>query len=382
MLYKRIFQSPRHNFFLFGPRGTGKSTLMQQEFPNAIYINLLLPEVLRSFLARPEQLFQLIDANPSKNTIIIDEIQNAPAILSGVHQLIEQKKNLQFILTGSSSRKLKRTGADLLGGRALKCMLHPFMAKEIEDIFKLDVALQKGMLPLLIPAENPKAVLDAYVNLYLREEIQAEGLVRNIENFSRFLEVISFSHAALLNVSNISRECEVKRKTVENYLQILKDLLLSFELKVFDKRAQRELSAHQKFYLFDAGIFQALRPRGPLDRKEEIEGTALEGMVAAHLIAWNDYGHDKHQIAFWRTRSGLEVDFIVYGENTFFAIEVKNGNQVHTTDLRSLKEFKKDYPMAELIFLYRGKERLLVDGIHCIPCEQFLLALTPNKSLI
>jgi predicted AAA+ superfamily ATPase len=380
-LIKRFFPEIDKNFFLFGPRGTGKSTLMHMRFENALWINLLLPEVLRSFLARPERLSELVMADQKKSIIVIDEVQKAPQLLSVVHHLIEEKRGWQFILTGSSARKLKHTSANLLGGRALKRVLHPFMAAELGKNFSLSDALQNGMLPLLYQEKHPHDVLQAYITLYLREEIQAEGLVRNVENFSRFLEVITFSHASLLNLSNISRECEVKRKTVENYVEILEDLLLAFRLPIFSKRAQRELSSHPKFYLFDAGVYHVLRPKGPLDRAEEIQGAALEGLIASHLQAWNDYSADKYTLAFWRTRAGLEVDFIVYGENGFWAIEVKNAKKISSIDTRGLEAFLEDYPMAKAILLYRGKEYLQIKNVLCVPCEEFLLQLRPDYPL-
>ena len=225
-------------------------------------------------------------------------------------------------------------------------------------------------------------MLAAYISLYLHEEIQAEGLVRNTEKFSRFLEAISFSHGSLLNVSNIARECEVKRKTVENYLSILEDLLLCYQLPVFTKRAQRQLISHNKFYLFDSGVFSTLRPKGNLDRPEEIGGAALEGLVAQHLQAWKDYNDTKHQLAFWRTKAGLEVDFIVYGELGFWAIEVKNTKRVNSSDLRGLRAFLKDYPKAKAILLYRGTEKIISGGVLCIPCEDFLKSLKPNHAII
>lgn len=380
-LYKRFFKEPKQSYFLFGPRGTGKSTLIKMRHPGALWIDLLLPDVLRTYLARPEYLIQILEGQPVNSTIVIDEVQKVPSLLTAVHAVIEQKKGHQFILTGSSSRKLKRTGADLMAGRALKKMLHPFIASEMNSNFRLQDALTLGMLPLLTDKENPKEVLESYVDLYLREEIQAEGLVRNLEAFTRFLEVVSFSHASLLNVTNIARECEVKRKTVENYLDILEELLLAYRLPVFLNRAQREMSAHPKFYLFDAGVFRTLRPRGPLDRPEEIEGAALEGLVAQHLLAWSDYSDSSYQIAFWRTRSGTEVDFVVYGENGFWAIEVKNSTKVQPQDLRGLEAFKKDYPMAKAIFLYRGADRFVQKDVLCIPCEEFLLGIKPNQPL-
>lgn len=283
--------------------------------------------------------------------------------------------------TGSSSRKLKQAGGDLLAGRALQRQLHPFMAAELGEHFSLEKALQVGTLPVLLDVPNQRDALQAYVGLYLKEEIQAEGLVRNLESFSRFLEIISFSHASLLNVTNIARECEVKRKTVENYIEILEELLLAYKLPIFSKRVQRELSTHPKIYLFDAGVFRTLRPRGPLDRVEDIEGVALEGLVAQHLRAWNDYSAEKHDIGFWRTRSGLEVDFVVYGPKDFWALEVKNATKIYPVDTKPLEAFLVDYPMATAILLYRGTERLWQKGVLCLPCDEFLLALKPNELL-
>ena len=378
----RLFNEPEQSFFLFGPRGTGKSTLLKTKYPDALWIDLLKPDSLRHYLSYPEKLYELINGNPNQNVIIIDEIQKAPALLSIVHKIIEEKQKKQFILTGSSSRKLKHTGADLLGGRALKRTLHPFMATELGHYFNLSHALKNGLLPLLFESNNPDDQLNAYINLYLQEEIQAEGLVRHIENFSRFLEAISFSHGSLLNITNIARECEVKRKTVENYIDILEELLLAFHLPVFSKRAQRELSTQPKFYLFDAGVFSALRPKGPLDRKEEIDGAALEGLIAQHLRAWNDYSDKKCSLHFWRTRSGLEVDFIIYGEHTFCAIEVKNAKRIYSQDIKSLKAFLKDYPIATALLLYRGSERIEIDNILCMPCDEFLINLKPNQPLL
>lgn len=380
-LVNRFFVPRSEHFFLFGPRGVGKSTFMKMHFKEAIYIDLLSPKTLRELLARPERLREMISlsAYASVQPIIIDEIQKAPSILSVVHQLIEEKVPYQFILTGSSARKLKRVSANLLGGRALKCTLYPFMASELQEDFSLVQALQYGLLPLLRNKVNPEETLNAYIELYLQEEIQAEGLVRQIDNFARFLEVISFSHGALLNLSNIARECAVKRKTIENYLSILEDLLLAFQLPVFTKRAQRALISHAKFYLFDPGVFRVLRPQGPYDYKEEMEGAALEGLVAQHLKSWNEYSGKKHHLYFWRTRSGVEVDFIVYGSQVFWAIEVKNSTHVDPQDIKGLEAFLEDYPQAEGLLLYRGQESLKLKNILCLPCEVFLKQLNPHQ---
>lgn len=376
----RFFKDPERSYFLFGPRGTGKSTWVKKSNPDAIHIDLLKPDVERQLVAYPERLGELVPKGTTA-TIFIDEVQRAPSLLTVVHDLIEQKSGFKFILSGSSPRKLKREGADLLGGRALHRQMHPFMAAELGEQFDLKNALIYGMLPIVMGDPEPAQVLQTYISLYLKEEIQTEGLIRNFASFVRFLEAISFSHASQLNIANVARECEVKRGTVQNYIQILDELLLAFELPVFRKRAQRELVQHPKFYLFDAGIFTALRPKGILDAVTEIEGLALEGLVAQHLKAWSDYSTDKHEICYWRTRAGLEVDFVIYGPLGFWAIEVKNSTKVHPGDLKGLQAFCEDYPAAKAVLLHRGSMRFVERGIECIPCEDFLLGLRPNQSL-
>jgi predicted AAA+ superfamily ATPase len=255
------------------------------------------------------------------------------------------------------------------------------MAAELGPRFSLASALRDGMLPLVLAAPDPQAALRAYAALYLREEVQAEGLVRNLGAFSRFLEAASFSHGAVLNVANVARECRVERKVVEGYVGILEDLLLAFRLPVFARRAKRETTAHPKLYLFDAGVFRSIRPAGPLDRPEEIEGAALEGLIAQHLRAWAAYRDAGDALHFWRTPAGVEVDFVVYGPETFTAIEVKNTARVRPEDLRGLRAFRADHPQAGAVLLYRGLDRLDLNGVLAVPCEPFLRALTPATSL-
>lgn len=375
----RFFDPPAGSFFLFGPRGTGKSTLVRQTYSEAIYIDLLDPEVHRSLSARPEQLREKLAASERPTTVIIDEIQKVPALLDLVHSLLEEKAGLRFILTGSSARKLRRQGVDLLAGRAILTSLHPFMAAELGDGFHLDDALRCGLLPVVLDSTEPERTLASYATLYVREEVQMEGLVRDIGSFSRFLEAVSFSHASPLNISNVARECEVGRKTVETWIDVLEDLLIAYRVPVFAKRARRALSAHPKFYLFDAGVYRALRPMGPLDRPEEIGGHLLEGLVGQHLRAWIDYSGTDTRLYFWRTRSGVEVDFVLYGREGLCAIEVKSARRLHPQDLRPLKAFREDYPESIRILLYRGNEPLVREGIHCLPCEGFLRGLRPGE---
>lgn len=380
-LIDRFFKKPSESFFLFGPRGTGKSLWVNSHLKESLRLDLLEPEVYRRYSAYPERLREWVEGNPTKRQIVIDEVQKIPELLSVVHRLMEEKRDLQFILTGSSSRKLKRTGVDLLAGRAVIRTLHPFMAAELGKNFEFRRALEIGLLPLVWTSKNPRDVLKTYHALYLREEVQLEGLVRNIGQFGRFLEAVSFSHASVLNVANIARECEVERKTVEGYVEILEDLLLAYKIPIFTRRAKRETVVHPKFYLFDAGVFRTLRPQGPLDRVEETDGAALEGLTIQHLRAWNAYRGDRNQLYYWRTRSGLEVDIIIYGEDGLWAFEVKNSKKIRPEDLRPLKAFKEDYSESQNIFLYRGSERLKKGDIWCIPCEEFLKILHPDKSL-
>jgi predicted AAA+ superfamily ATPase len=378
----RFFRGPEGSFFLFGPRGTGKSTWLRASRQGAIWLDLLDPEAQRLYQARPERLRELIAGHPEASDVVIDEVQKVPALLDVVHGLVESERKLRFVLTGSSARKLRRGDWNLLAGRLLEANLHPFMAAELGKAFNLQRALEIGLVPLVWGAADPVQTLRAYASLYLREEVQAEALVRDVGAFARFLEAISFSHGSLLNLAEVARECQVGRKTVEGYLDIVEDLLLSFRVPVFTKRARRHLVAHDKFFYFDAGVYRSLRPAGPLDRPEEIEGMALEGLIAQHLRAWVAYRGMGAQLYYWRTKSGSEVDFVVYGSEVFTAIEVKRSCNVHSTDLRALRAFREDYPEASACLLYMGKERLAIDGIPCIPCEDFLRELHPDRAVL
>jgi predicted AAA+ superfamily ATPase len=377
----RYFRESQQSFFLFGPRGTGKSTWLKHHHPEALLLDLLDPEVFRAYSAKPERLREVVEAQGLGTTIIVDEIQKLPQLLDVVHLLMESREGLRFILTGSSARKLKRSGVDLLAGRALVRTLHPFMASELGKGFSLKDALAVGLIPLVVDSSNPEDTIRSYAAVYLKEEVQTEGLVRSIGGFSRFLESISFSHGAVLNISDVARDCQVERKTAEGYVSILEDLLLAFRIPVFSRRAKRTLSSHPKFFYFDSGVFRSVRPRGPLDSPQEIEGAALEGLVAQHLRAWIAYSGDQSTLFFWRTKSGTEVDFVVYGKDVFCALEVKNTAKINPKMLQGLLAFKEDYPEAQILFLYRGRERLKIKEVLCLPVQEFLLNLEPEKRL-
>lgn len=378
----RFLQAHAGSFFLFGPRGTGKSTWLRALQGQALWIDMLDPETFRLFQARPERLQERIAAQPQVTDVVIDEVQKVPALLDVVHQLVEGARPLRFILTGSSARKLRRGAANLLAGRLTELNMHPFMAAELGETFDLQRALEIGLVPLIWSAQEPQNTLRAYASLYLQQEVQAEALVRNVSGFARFLEAISFSHGSLLNLAEVARECQVGRKTVEGYLEILEDLLLSYRLPVFTRRAKRHLVAHDKFFYFDAGVYRSIRPKGPLDSPEEVEGMALQGLIAQHLRAWVSYRNMPAELSYWRTKSGSEVDFVVYGEDVFVAIEVKRSRNVHHTDLRALKAFKEDYPEAQVCLLYMGQEEIKISDVLCLPCETFLKRLRPTSPIL
>jgi predicted AAA+ superfamily ATPase len=361
------------SFFLFGPRGTGKSVWVHEQFPDALYVDLLDSEVYNDLLASPRRLENKIPPGHS-GWVVIDEVQKVPEILDEVHRLIEGRR-LKFALTGSSARKLKRRGVNLLAGRALTLSMHPLTCGELGKDFDLKHSLRFGQLPSAYVEKDPQGYLESYVKTYLREEVQQEGLVRNLGAFARFLETASFSQGGLLNVSQVASDSKVDRKVVESYFAILEDLLLAARLPPFTRRAKRRLAAHPKFYFFDAGVFQTLRPRGPLDAAEEIAGAAVETLVFQELRALNDYLRLGYRLHYWRTATGHEVDFVLYGERGLVAIEVKRGSRLRGDDFKSLSLFLADYPMAKCWLVHGGTRREHEGGIQACPVGEFLREL-------
>ena len=344
-------------------------------------VDLLRSEEYRRLAARPERLRERVRAAPPGTDVVVDEVQRVPELLNVVHHLIESGGGYRFVLTGSSARKLRRGGVNLLGGRALMRSMHPFMAGELGCRFDLDTSLRLGTVPTVVSSDDPKSALAAYASLYVEQEVRAEGLARDVGSFSRFLEAASFSHAATLNISEVARECETSRSTVAGYIELLEDLLLAFRLPVFTRRAKRRLVAHPRFFYFDCGVFRSLRPAGPLDRPTEIGGPALEGLVAQHLRAWLAYSGNDARLYYWRTRGGAEVDFVLYGAGGFWAFDVMNADRVRPADLRGLASFRDEYPEARRILLYRGEHRLVRKGVLCLPVEAFLVGLAPERGI-
>ena len=364
---------PKQSTFLFGPRGTGKTSWLRSEYKNSVYIDLLEANVYNRLLAYPQRLEEMIPEDVV-GPVIIDEIQKAPELLNEVHRLIEKIK-ITFVLTGSSARKLRKAGSNLLAGRALTKRMFPLTPHELGEAFQFEKALKVGLLPTIYDVDkdiDAEEYLSSYIQTYLKEEVLQEGLTRNIGVFTRFLEAASFSQGEVLNISSVARECNVNRKMAENYFEILEDLLIASRLQVFQKKSKRKMIQHPKFYYFDVGVYRAIRPKGPLDSPEEIDGAAIETLTFQTLSAWIEYSSKKLSLYYWRTQNGEEVDFVLYGEDGLVAIEVKRKARFDRRDLKGLKAFKSDYPFCKAIFAYGGSESLQIDGIKIRSLDEVL----------
>lgn len=370
-MYSRLIKPPKDkSFFLFGPRGTGKTTWVKTAFPESVYIDLLEAELFNDLLANPQRLSNFIPIG-FKDWIVIDEVQRVPELLHEVHRVIENKK-YKFILTGSSPRKLKRKGPNLLAGRALTLSMHPLSVVELGKDFQLKHSLEYGQMPSVYTQSEPKKYLEAYVKTYLEEEIRQEGLTRNLAAFTRFLEAASFSQGSVLNISSVARDCAVERKVVESYFTILEDLMIAYQVPVFSKKSKRRLVAHNKFYFFDAGVYRTLRPMGPLDAPEEADGVALETLFLQELVVLNNVLNFGYKIYYWRTSNGREVDFVLYGPKGLLAFEVTKTGRINSAVLGGLKSFLSDYPMAKAYFVYGGNRRMHEGKIEIVPVLEAL----------
>ncbi|MEI8078106.1 MAG: DUF4143 domain-containing protein [bacterium] len=374
-MYTRLLKRPLElgqSFFLFGPRGTGKTTWLRTQFtaPDTIFLNLLEGGLYTELLARPERLAALIPPQFA-GWVVLDEIQRVPALLNEVHRLIEAR-HLRFAMTGSSARRLRQGGVNLLAGRALTFQMHPLLAAELGADFHLETSLEFGHLPAVPASPAPREYLKAYVQTYLREEVQQEGLARNLAHFARFLEVASFSQGALLNVTGVAREASLDRKVVENYFSVLEDLMVACRLPGFAKRAQRRLVGHPKFYLFDTGVYRAIRPMGPLDSPEEAAGASLETLCFQELRGINQALELDYEISYWRTSDGTEVDFVLHGPRGLLAFEVKRSSRLTSRDFTGLRAFRRDYPMARCFLLHGGSRTSYENDMQAIPLAEAL----------
>ncbi len=361
--------------FLWGPRKTGKTTFLRAAFPDSIVYDLLQTDLFLEFTKRPFLLReQLLAADPRhlREPIILDEVQKVPHLLEEVQWLIENK-GFRFIMCGSSARKLKRGKANLLGGRAWRYEMHPLISTEVNDLNLLK-ALNRGMVPAHYLQEEYRKSLRAYVRDYLKEEVFDEGLTRNIPAFSRFFDAMGYSHGELTNYANIARDCGIDAKTVKEYYQILIDTLLGTMIEPFQRRQDRQvITKAGKFYLFDVGVAGAITQRRiPQERGEQF-GKAFEHFILMELLAHRVYGELDYDINFWRTKSGLEVDFVLgRGE---VAVEVKGSSRIDGSDLRPIKAFLKEYRPAKAFVVSNEQRSRLHEGILITPWREFLAML-------
>ena len=327
------------SIFLFGARQTGKSTILRQQFPKAVYIDLLDTEVKSRLSRRPVLLYETIKDKPENTLVIIDEIPEVPELLNEVHRLISER-HIIFILCGSSARKLKRKGKNTLGGRALPVYLYPFVSAEIPD-FDIDHAVSYGMIPSHYLAKNPQRRLAAYIQVYLKEEIKEEALVRNLNAFQRFLEVAALTDGEMVNNNNIAQDCGVSATTVSAYFDILEDTLIGYRIPAFTKVMKRRLIQAPRFYYFDVGIANHLLHRKELVRGTTDYGHAFEHLVVQEIYAWMHYTHSEEQLSYWRTYTGVEVDVVIGDARV--AIEIKSVEEVMTRHLKGLKAFGEEH---------------------------------------
>jgi uncharacterized protein len=357
----------KRSFFLLGPRQTGKTSLIHHSLPDTLFYDLLDSKNYLALSHNPGRLAEEIGSSVKR--VVIDEIQRIPSLLNEVQRLIETR-NVNFLLTGSSARKLRRGGINLLGGRARVKYLHPLTYRELGDKFDLHRAMQRGLLPSIYFSDDPRADLESYAGLYLQQEIMAEGATRNIPAFSRFLKIAAHSNGGIVNFTNIASDAQVARTTVYEYYEILKDTLILRELPPWRKTVKRKPLASSKYYFFDVGVVSALQGRPFLPGTPEF-GEAFETFMMHELSSWSDYVSGE-SLSFWRSTSGFEVDFII-GDHT--AVEVKAKETVSAQDIKSLRALREEKKLKHFVCVCMEKRHREVDGIKILPYTEFLTSL-------
>ncbi len=369
---KQTFEgSGNESLFLWGARQTGKSTLLKQLFPDSLWFDLLQSDVFERLSKQPSQLREVVLATQPEKPIVIDEIQTIPALLNEVHWLIENNHN-RFILSGSSPRKILRTQANLLGGRALRYELYPLVSTEIPD-FDLIRALNQGLLPRHYLSDNSQKLISGYIGSYLRDEIMAEAKIRNVSSFSGFLESAAFSNGEMVNYSNIASECGISATTVKEYFQILIDTLTGRFVPSFQKKPKRRVILAPKFYYFDLGIANYLLKRGQIEPGSEAFGKAFEHFIYQEIYAHSHYSGLDYPVYYWRTASQIEIDFVL-GDHEI-AIEVKATDNANPRHLKGLKNFAEEYSIKKSILISNDPFPRKIGDVLILPWKIFLQQL-------
>ncbi len=359
------------SIFLFGARQTGKSTILRTQLDKAVYIDLLDSELLMRFRSNPSLLYQMLQDKDANTIVVIDEIPEVPELLNEVHRLISEK-GIKFVLCGSSARKLKRKGYNTLGGRAYPCYFFPLVSAEIPD-FDLNKALLHGLLPTHYFAKNPQRLLAAYIDVYLKEELLQESIVRQLGSFQRFLEVAALSNGEMINYSNIATDCGIKTHTVRAYFDILEDTLIGYRIPAYTKVLKRRLIHAPKFYFFDVALPHYLLNRTSLAQGTIEYGHAFEHFIIQELVAYIGYNHKSEKLSYWRTQTGVEVDAVI--SDAKVAIEIKSTDNIQNKHLKGLKSFVSDYPGARPIVVSLDKITRKIDDINVYYVYDFLSAL-------
>lgn len=379
-MYKRLLSRPRGSTLLFGPRGTGKSTWIEQHFGDATIYDLLDSREALRLQRNPGILFNELEHLAVDSWVVIDELQKVPALMDEVHRLIEKKK-LKFLLCGSSARKLKRSGSNLLAGRAIVANMFPLTYAELESDSDPERAITHGTLPMSVAGEDPEAYLTTYAYTYLDEEIRTEALTRNVGAFSRFLEVAARQNAQVTNISNIAREAAVGRTTVQNYFDILIDTLIGYWVPAWKFKQSTKQITHPKFYLFDTGVARTLTGRLPYPPTPEELGSLLETFVFGEVRAYLSYNKLRYKLHFWRNYDGAEVDLLCETVDGFVLIEMKASEQWQRRFNRGLRLAREAFaPTGTMAYgIYRGKRRARFEDIDVLPLFQFLELLWSGK---
>lgn len=373
-MFLRIQDFPevaQESFFLWGARQTGKSTLLKAKYPDSLWFDLLLSDEFERLRRNPSLFREIVLADNENKIVVIDEIQRLPELLNEVHWLIVNKER-QFVLSGSSPRKILRTDTNLLGGRALRYELFPLVSAEIPD-FDLLKALNNGLLPRHYLAANAKRLQAAYIGNYLKDELIREAQIRNMAVFTQFLEAAAFSNGEMVNYSNMATDCGVSAHTIKSYFQILEETLIGRYVPVYQHRPKRRVIRAPKFYFFDVGIVNHLLKRGKVAFKSESFGHAFEHFIYQELYAHSHYSGLDYGISYWRTASQLEVDFIL-GKHQV-ALEVKGSDNISSRHLRGLKAFMEEYRVDKAVVVCTEPRARLIGNIHILPWQDFLKQL-------